>query len=150
MIQTKTEERLQYFIDHITYKPEWKIEIPHPLRDRREWHIDNGIVVSTRVVCDPENPYVTCPLPVTNPVCRDCDCDKPERRDARECRQLREDIESYRRDCVGFLHGVWKDGVCETHSTKRIPKGHTSPIKKNWESWENVECVSIHDGTEKP
>lgn len=113
-------------------------------------HIDNGIVVSTRVVCDPENPYVTCPLPVTNPVCRDCDCDKPERRDARECRQLREDIESYRRDCVGFLHGVWKDGVCETHSTKRIPKGHTSPIKKNWESWENVECVSIHDGTEKP
>lgn len=38
MIQTKTEERLQYFIDHITYKPEWKIEIPHPLRDRREWH----------------------------------------------------------------------------------------------------------------
>lgn len=74
--------------------------------------IDGGKVVSVVVECDPENPFVMCPAPK----CRDCDCDKPERRNAKECRQLRVDIESYRKDCLGFLHGTWKDGVCDTGS----------------------------------
>ena len=37
--------------------------------------------------------------------CIDCDCDKPERKDSKGCRD-------YKKDCEGFLGGKWVDGSC--------------------------------------
>lgn len=74
---------------------------------------NNGQIISKIVECDPENPFVACP----EKKCRDCDCDKPERHDAQECKDLRWAIESYRRDCVGPLQGKWIDGHCDLGPT---------------------------------